>query len=190
MHNGKNLKDKHMNKSIDALKPVLTLALDALEQYEKAGLSTFKTIDAIVSLRETLAHAPTEREQSAQQCNHCNGSGRMVRDTDIGTDQECFVCEGVGFIKPEQPVQQGCMRCNTPKKCALYGCSPLTWPAEQPAVPERKPLTDEELRVIENKINPNMRWRSSDEEGITLYPQEYYELVRAIEAAHGIKGDA
>ena len=31
MHNGKNLKDKHMNKSIDALKPVLTLALDALE---------------------------------------------------------------------------------------------------------------------------------------------------------------
>ena len=48
-------------------------------------------------------------------------------------------------------------------------------------------LTDEELRVIENKINPNMRWRSSDEEGITLYPQEYYELVRAIEAAHGIK---
>ena len=52
---------------------------------------------------------------------------------------------------------------------------------------QRKPLTDEELRVIENKINPNMRWRSSDEEGITLYPIEYYELVRAIEAAHGIK---
>ena len=56
--------------------------------------------------------------------------------------------------------------------------------------PQRNPLTDEQLRVIENKINPNMRWRSSDEEGITLYPQEYYELVRAIEAAHGIKGDA
>ena len=53
--------------------------------------------------------------------------------------------------------------------------------------PHRKPLTDDELRVIENKINPNMRWRSSDEEGITLYPIEYYELVRAIEAAHGIK---
>lgn len=33
----------------------------------------------------------------------------------------------------DQPAQQGCMRCNTPKKCALYGCSPLTWPAEQPA---------------------------------------------------------
>lgn len=35
----------------------------------------------------------------------------------------------------EQPAQKGCMRCNTPKKCALYGCSPLTWPAEQPAIP-------------------------------------------------------
>jgi len=53
--------------------------------------------------------------------------------------------------------------------------------------PQRNPLMDEELRTIENKINPNMRWRSSDEEGITLYPIEYYELVRAIEAAHGIK---
>ena len=33
----------------------------------------------------------------------------------------------------KQLAQQGCMRCNTPKKCALYGCSPLTWPSEQPA---------------------------------------------------------
>jgi flagellin-specific chaperone FliS len=56
---------------------------------------------------------------------------------------------------------------------------------EKPAA-QRQPLTDEELRVIENKINPNMRWRSSDEEGITLYPNEYYDLVKAIEAAHGI----
>jgi len=36
----------------------------------------------------------------------------------------------------EQPAQQGCMRCNTPKKCALYGCSPLTWPSEKPAQQE------------------------------------------------------
>jgi hypothetical protein len=56
--------------------------------------------------------------------------------------------------------------------------------------PKQKPLTDEQLREIENKINPNMRWRSSDEEGITLYPSEYYDLVKAIEAAHGIKEEA
>jgi hypothetical protein len=66
----------------------------------------------------------------------------------------------------------------------LWTEAPL-YTSPQPA--QRKPLTDEELRSIENEINPNMRWRSSDEEGITLYPSEYFELVRAIEAAHGIK---
>lgn len=24
-----------------------------------------------------------------------------------------------------------CFRCNTPEKCAVHGCSPLTWPAEK-----------------------------------------------------------
>lgn len=32
-------------------------------------------------------------------CGHCNGSGRMVRDPDIGTDQECFVCDGSGVVE-------------------------------------------------------------------------------------------
>lgn len=31
-------------------------------------------------------------------CNHCLGTGQMVRDPDIGTDQECFVCDGSGFV--------------------------------------------------------------------------------------------
>lgn len=29
-------------------------------------------------------------------CGACNGTGRMVRDPDIGTDQECFACDGSG----------------------------------------------------------------------------------------------
>lgn len=29
-------------------------------------------------------------------CRACNGSGWMARDPDIGTDQECFVCDGSG----------------------------------------------------------------------------------------------
>ena len=33
-----------------------------------------------------------------EQCNACCGTGRMVRDPDIGTDQECFVCDGTGFL--------------------------------------------------------------------------------------------
>ncbi len=31
-----------------------------------------------------------------EDCGHCGGSGRMVRDADIGTDQECVVCDGTG----------------------------------------------------------------------------------------------
>lgn len=31
-------------------------------------------------------------------CGHCCGTGRMVRDPDIGTDQECFVCDGSGRV--------------------------------------------------------------------------------------------
>jgi hypothetical protein len=29
-------------------------------------------------------------------CACCNGTGRTVWDADIGTDQECFVCDGTG----------------------------------------------------------------------------------------------
>ena len=31
-------------------------------------------------------------------CGCCHGSGWVVRDSDIGTDQECFVCEGSGVV--------------------------------------------------------------------------------------------
>lgn len=41
---------------------------------------------------------PLFARRHERDCNHCNGSGRMVRDQDIGTDQECFVCEGEGKI--------------------------------------------------------------------------------------------
>lgn len=41
----------------------------------------------------------SESESAPQMtCRCCNGSGRVVRDLDIGTDQECFVCEGTGMI--------------------------------------------------------------------------------------------
>jgi hypothetical protein len=40
------------------------------------------------------------------ECSHCNGSGRMVRDPDIGTDQECFVCDGTGYVNDEQGVAE------------------------------------------------------------------------------------
>jgi hypothetical protein len=32
------------------------------------------------------------------ECPCCMGTGRMVWDADIGTDQECFVCDGSGEV--------------------------------------------------------------------------------------------
>lgn len=53
-------------------------------------------------IRETLAGdfafqlakalAPAQQAE----CGGCHGTGRMVRDPDIGTDQECFACDGTG----------------------------------------------------------------------------------------------
>jgi hypothetical protein len=36
-------------------------------------------------------------------CGACNGSGWVVRDPDIGTDQECFVCDGTGVSDDTTP---------------------------------------------------------------------------------------
>jgi hypothetical protein len=42
--------------------------------------------------REVEAVEPAVVEP--EPCEACMGTGRMVRDPDIGTDQECFVCDG------------------------------------------------------------------------------------------------
>lgn len=54
-----------------------------------------EAIDALVA----ATPAPAQ-----EQCNACCGTGRMVRDPDIGTDQECFVCDGTGFLPAQEPV--------------------------------------------------------------------------------------
>lgn len=37
-------------------------------------------------------------DQTEVDCRACNGTGWIPRDPDIGTDQECFVCEGCGKL--------------------------------------------------------------------------------------------
>jgi hypothetical protein len=47
----------------------------------------------------------------------------------------------------EQPAAQepvGCMRCATPKKCAIWGCSPNTWPSENTTPPAAQPAPVQE----------------------------------------------
>ena len=95
----------------------LDLALEALD-IQAYNSGDEKYTQAVTALREALA------EQPAQQA-----LDKMAENArELGLDYA--------------PEQQGCMRCNTPKKCALYGCSPLTWPAEQPVI--KQDLTPEQ----------------------------------------------
>jgi hypothetical protein len=57
---------------------------------------------------KTLAEqpAPEAKPHEQEPCGGCGGSGWVIRDPDIGTDQECFVCDGRGTVEPEQPSQQ------------------------------------------------------------------------------------
>lgn len=51
---------------------------------------------------------PSEEKgrKDAQSCGACHGSGWVTRDADIGTDQECFVCDGTG-ADPAHPGEEG-----------------------------------------------------------------------------------
>ena len=53
--------------------------------------------------------------------------------------------------------------------------------------PQRKPLSDEEIRdaVRESDLDWHYGWTLDDEE-----PNRFTKFARAIEAAHGIKGEA
>lgn len=91
----------------------------------------------------------------------------------------------------QEPVAFSCLRCVTPKKCAIHGCSPNTWPSEDP--PQRKPLSDEEIEKLifksgghkstQNLMSNPMQVR----EHIELWNERIYAFARAIEAAHNIK---
>ena len=65
-------------------RPFHTFSPEALERFA-----------ALVAAHEREAQPVQE---PVDQCRNCNGSGYMVRDPDIGTDQECFVCDGSGIF--------------------------------------------------------------------------------------------
>ena len=58
-------------------------------------LRQFGNIDLINKSDEQGVAEGSEKHE----CGHCHGTGRMVRDPDIGTDQECFVCDGTGYVE-------------------------------------------------------------------------------------------
>ena len=46
----------------------------------------------------TLPTLPAPKQAKPAECKCCYGTGRIVRDPDIGTDQECFCCNGEGVV--------------------------------------------------------------------------------------------
>lgn len=88
----------------------LKLALEALETCCAGDYSTGHVIDpsfdedavneAIISLKEALAPTSIQCEVQDEQSSS------------------------------QEPVAFSCLRCVTPKKCAVHGCSPNTWPSE------------------------------------------------------------
>lgn len=72
-------------------------------------------------------------------CGNCGGTGWMVRDPDIGTDQECFVCDGSG------------------------GYSESTTPQPTQAQAGAVPLTDEQWQRIADLTDSILTRATKDE---------------------------
>ncbi len=70
-------------------------AIERLRQY--LGKASFSSAMDKFSALECLDEIELALAGEAK-CGHCGGTGRMVRDPDIGTDQECFVCDGSGTV--------------------------------------------------------------------------------------------
>ena len=72
--------------------------LDELRQ-ANSGRLNFVTLSEFRTIaRAVLAKWGTPAwEGEVVACGNCGGTGWMARDPDIGTDQECFVCNGSGF---------------------------------------------------------------------------------------------
>lgn len=47
-------------------------------------------------MTDSMGQMASEKTPGTVECPCCKGTGRMVRDPDIGTDQECFCCNGSG----------------------------------------------------------------------------------------------
>lgn len=172
----------------------LRLALEALGHFEKAGLATLKTIDAITAIKQVL-------EQPEHSCIACEGNPK-------GKNNPCNVC---GLAQPEpEPVVwmyqdksthevqfQKNMRSfvdhSRTSEVPLYGeplsnhelqcvCGAVWCGDEMVHLPNKtspcQPLTDDEFISM------------VDSAGLVVDPIVAFEIKEMVEAAHGIKGEA
>jgi hypothetical protein len=92
------------------------------------------------------------------------------------------------------PVQEpvGCMRCATPKKCAIWGCSPNTWPSENTTPPAAQPVPVKTYSggkpwpVAPSNLNPEHIIRqlvtALEGSGTRLRTDQWYVEIEAVAA--------
>ncbi len=79
------------------MKEALKLALElAIMHHSDDGYAELRS-----KVRQLAKEALAQPEQ--EPCGGCGGSGWVPRDPDIGTDQECFVCNGSGAQSEQEP---------------------------------------------------------------------------------------
>lgn len=158
-------------KQTEALK----LALEALEfncisSEDGEDLTPSKTKKAITAIREVLAEQPTVKQS-------------------LTVDLDGL---GIPHGQPFQPAQQqepfGYFRYDlrldawVQNRAGLTGTPFYTSPPNVPTARASKPLTDEQILAIGKELG--MKCRLGGNQNID------FDYARAIEAAHGIKGDA
>jgi hypothetical protein len=141
-----------MSKAIKLALEALQKSLPRLAPYGEQDWLDSKA--SIKALEEELK----QEQGEPVWCGHCNGSGRMVRDPDIGTDQEFFVCDGAGV--PEAPKQKQGEPADLYYKdliCPHYGGSVLLYDV---AITEEEKL--ENSQQLTSKMNCSNNFKQDE----------------------------
>ena len=118
----------------------------------------------------------------------CNGAHHAKKDRHdwlescpiVERYQAAITAIKEALAQPEQePAAFSCLRCVTPKKCAVHGCSPNTWPSESSPKRPWAGLTDEPTYTEQQIANACWAAEISDSKCESL-------LIALQEAAHNI----
>jgi len=126
----------------------LKLALEFVDANHSGGPDAFELITAIKQALAQPVQEPVAWKWHQAPVKTSWGHKMVVADLAIDKDNTVSVyCERDQTTKVEAmfnppaaqpaPVQEpvGCMRCSTPTKCSVWGCSPNTWPSESTTPP-------------------------------------------------------
>lgn len=146
-------KDEALDKALEALGQLWLLSDEA------AVIAN----PAITAIKQALAQPAQQQKPVAAYgyCPECGAKGVMRERRPNGNDKcaNGHVYPSNKAAPPAQPAQQqepvafSCFRCVTPKKCAIHGCSPNTWPSETPPQRTWVGLTDEERMDVLLALN-------------------------------------